>query len=93
MRKAPRAPRRRSAAVVIAFVLAGVGLVAVVLSGIAAIDDDGQAARRGDGLRPADVGQGTPVPQRPALAAGLDLVAGSAHTAARSGVPARALRA
>jgi membrane-bound lytic murein transglycosylase B len=93
VRNAPRAPRRRSAAIVLAFVLAGVGLVAVVLTGIAAIDDGGPAARRGDGLRPANVGQGTPVPQPPALAAGLDLSAWSAHMATRSGVPARALRA
>jgi membrane-bound lytic murein transglycosylase B len=93
VRNAPRAPRRRTTAIVVAFVLAGVCLVAVVLAGIAAIDDGGAAARRGDGLRPADVGRGTPVPQPPALAADLDLVAWSAHTAARSGVPARALRA
>jgi membrane-bound lytic murein transglycosylase B len=93
VRNAPRARRRRGAAIIVAFVLAGIGLVAVVLAGIAAIDDGGQTARRGDGLRPANVGQGTPVPQPPALATGLDLSAWSAHTAARSGVPARALRA
>jgi membrane-bound lytic murein transglycosylase B len=93
VRNAPRAPRRRTVAIVVAFVLAGVGLVAVVLAGIVAIDDSGASARRGDGLRPADVGQGTPVPQPPALAAGLDLAAWSTNTAARSGVPARALRA
>lgn len=93
MRNTPRASRRRSAAIVASFVVAGVGLVAVVLAGIAAVDDGGRAARRGDALQPANVSRDTPVPQPPALAAGLDLAAWSAHTTARSGVPARALRA
>jgi membrane-bound lytic murein transglycosylase B len=79
---------------VLAAVLAiAASLVAVALAGIVVIDDGGRTTPRGDGLRPADVGRGTPVPQPPALAAGLDLATWSVQTAARSGVPARALRA
>jgi len=77
-------------------VLAVLGMVAtfvVIAVSVAAERDDGAEHTRGDGLTPADVDRGTPVPQPPPLPAGTDLAAWSEEAAESSGVPARALRA
>jgi membrane-bound lytic murein transglycosylase B len=75
-------------------VLAVVGLVVgVVLVGLPQVDSGRDRAQRSDGLTPADVGRDTPVPQPAPLGPDLDLAAWAAGVSARTGVPARALRA
>lgn len=74
---------------VVVLVLAGL-VVGVVVFGSAG---NGEPASRGDGLVPADVERGTPVNRPAPLAVDTDLATWSREAAARSGVPARALRA
>jgi membrane-bound lytic murein transglycosylase B len=89
--------RRRGGAGAIALAVLGI-MTMVVLIGASILSareahDRVERPQRGDGLTAADVDPDTPVPQPPPLAAGTDLVAWSKTAAARSGVPARALRA
>jgi len=78
----------------VALILMVVGLaVGAVLVGLDGIGGPGERTQRGDGLVPADVARDTPVARPAPLAAGIDLDAWAAGAAARSTVPARALRA
>ncbi|MDT7654340.1 MAG: hypothetical protein QOI36_5746, partial [Pseudonocardiales bacterium] len=78
----------------VALVLALVALVVgVVLVGLPRIDGGRDRTQRDDRLTPADVGRGTPVPQPAPLGPDLDLSVWAAGVSARTGVPARALRA
>jgi membrane-bound lytic murein transglycosylase B len=85
-------PVRRIVGGVLATVAAAV--VAVIIGVVAlAGGERPERAPRGDGVVPADVARDTPVPRPPALATGTDLAAWASGVAARTSVPARALRA
>jgi membrane-bound lytic murein transglycosylase B len=84
-------PRRRARGVVLVLLLLAGALVAgvvVLLRGEAPEPGPDDAA-----LRPADVARGTPVAPIAPLDPATDVVAWAAGTAARTGVPARALQA
>jgi membrane-bound lytic murein transglycosylase B len=88
--------RDRSARRSLGTVLAGLALaVTAVIVGavLLAVGERPERTQRGDGLVPADVARNTPVPRPPALETGTDLAAWAPGVAARTAVPARALRA
>jgi membrane-bound lytic murein transglycosylase B len=77
-------------------VLAGVAaavIVVIVGAVLLAVGNRPEPAAQGDGLVAADVARDTPVPRPPRLAVGTDVAAWAPVVAARTAVPARALRA
>jgi membrane-bound lytic murein transglycosylase B len=65
----------------------------VVVTAIVVVAGQRPTPSRGDGLVPAEVARDTPLPQPEPLPAGTDVEAWAVANTARTGIPARALRA